>query len=145
MFGSYLEVKNECFGRLEMSFFTFLQIFKWLSWNRFFWKRKERHLKLCKFKLAHRKHFRKWSWSYLELKNKCSELLIMTFFSFLSIFEWWSWRDFLVKQDKALKTVQIKILLYETFYKIVLNLAFFRFLQIFEWRSWKCFLGKWGK
>ena len=43
--------------------------------------------KLFKTKFGHRKLLRKWFWSYLELKNECSERLKRAFFSFLQIFE----------------------------------------------------------
>ena len=34
-FWSYFELKNECCERLNRAFFSFLQIFKWRSWNHF--------------------------------------------------------------------------------------------------------------
>ena len=34
-FWSYLEIKNECCQHFERSFFIFLQIFEWRSWNHF--------------------------------------------------------------------------------------------------------------
>ena len=34
-FSSYLELKNECPERLKKTFFSFLQIFEWRSWNHF--------------------------------------------------------------------------------------------------------------
>ena len=34
-FWSYLDLKNECCKRLKRSFFIFLEIFEWRSWNRF--------------------------------------------------------------------------------------------------------------
>ena len=34
-FRSYLELKNECPERLKETFFSFLQIFEWRSWNHF--------------------------------------------------------------------------------------------------------------
>ena len=34
-FWSYLKLENECFEGLKRACFTFLQIFKWRSWNRF--------------------------------------------------------------------------------------------------------------
>ena len=43
--------------------------------------------KLFKSKFGHRKLLRKWFWSYLELKNECSEHLKRAFSSFLQIFE----------------------------------------------------------
>ena len=34
-FWNYLELKNECPERLKKTFFSFLQIFEWRSWNHF--------------------------------------------------------------------------------------------------------------
>ena len=58
--------------------------------------------KLFKSKFGHRKLLTKWFWSYLELKNECSERLKRTFFSFLQIFGWRSWNRFLGKRDRAI-------------------------------------------
>ena len=65
--------------------------------------------KLFKSKFDQRKLLRKWFWSYLELKNECSERLKRAFFSFLEIFDWRSRNHFLGKWGKAFKIVQIKI------------------------------------
>ena len=54
-------------------------------------------LKLCKSKLGHRKHFRKFFWSHLKFKNG-SELKI-TYSRFLRIFRWQSWNCLLEKQS----------------------------------------------
>ena len=42
--------------------------------------------KLFKFKVVHRKYFRKRFWSYLEVKTECCEPLRMSFFSFFANF-----------------------------------------------------------
>ena len=65
--------------------------------------------KLFKSKFDQRKLLRKWFWSYLELKNECSERLKRAFFSFLEIFDGRSRNHFLGKWGKAFKIVQIKI------------------------------------
>ena len=49
------------------------------------WESEGKRSKLFKSKFGHRKLLRKWFRSYLELKNKCSERLKRTFFSFLQI------------------------------------------------------------
>ena len=53
-----------------------------------FWESEAKCSKLFRSKFGHRKLLRKWFWSYLELKNECSERLKRAFFSFLQIFEW---------------------------------------------------------
>ena len=50
-----------------------------------------------------RKHFRKWFWSYIQIKNECFECLQMEFFTFLQIFEWQSWNCFLGKASQRNK------------------------------------------
>ena len=44
-----------------------------------FWESEAKRSKLFKLKFCHRKLFRKWFWSSLELKNECSERLKRTF------------------------------------------------------------------
>ena len=70
---------------------------------------KAKHIKLCKSEVGHRKHFRKWFWNYLEVKSK---MYYWTFekgiFSFLHIFEPWSWNRLLWKQGKAFKSLWIQ-------------------------------------
>ena len=61
--------------------------------------------KLFKSKIGRRKFLRIWFWSYLELKNECSERLKKTFFNFLEMFEWRSWNHFQGKWGKAFKTI----------------------------------------
>ena len=70
-----------------------------------FCKSEAKRSRLFKSKFGHRKLLTKWFWSYLDLKNKCSEYLKKAFFSFLQIFEWWSWNHFLGKWGKAFKTI----------------------------------------
>ena len=62
-----------------------------------FWESEAKQSKLFKSKFDHWKFLRKWFWSYLELKNECSEPFKRTFFKFLQIFEWRSWNHFLRK------------------------------------------------
>ena len=61
--------------------------------------------KLFKSKFGRRKFLRKWFWSYLELKNECSERLKKAFFNFLQIFDWRNWNHFQGKWGKAFKTI----------------------------------------
>ena len=69
------------------------------------WKSEAKCSTLFKSKFSHRKLLRAWFWSFLELKNKCSERLKRAFSSFLKIFEWRSWNRFLGKRGKASKTI----------------------------------------
>ena len=80
-----------------------------------FWESKAKCSKLFKSKFGHRKLLRKWFWSYLELKNECSDRLKRAFFSFLQIFEWQSWNRFLGKRDYAAKTFCVKSALFAAF------------------------------
>ena len=86
-FWSYLEPKNEYSERFIRAFFSFVQIFEWRSWNRF-WEIEAKRSTLFKSKFGYMELLRNWFWSYLELKNECSEHLKRSFFSFLQIFEW---------------------------------------------------------
>ena len=54
--------------------------------------------------MVHGKHFRKCFQSN-PVKPECSELLKRAFFSFLQIFEWRSWNQFLGKWSKEFKTI----------------------------------------
>ena len=62
-----------------------------------------------KSKFGHRKLFRKWFWSHLEVKNDFPPRLKMVFFTFLDFFEQRSWKRFLGKWRKTFKTIWIKI------------------------------------
>ena len=64
-----------------------------------------KRLKLFKSKFGRRKLLRKWFWSYLELKNECSERFKRAFFSVLQVFGWRSWNHFQGKWGKAFKTI----------------------------------------
>ena len=70
-----------------------------------FWESEAKRSRLFKSKSGHGKLLTKWFWSYLDLKNECSEYLKRAFFSFLQIFEWRSWNHFLGKWGKAFKTI----------------------------------------
>ena len=50
------------------------------------WESETKHQKLFKSKFYHMKLLRKWFWSYLELKNECSERLKTVFFSYFANF-----------------------------------------------------------
>ena len=123
-----------------------------------FWESEAMRPNLFKSKFGHRKLPRKWFWSYLQLKNECSERLKKAFCSFLQIFEWRSWNRFAEKWGKVFKTFKSKLghrkVLRKWFWSNLelkneccerLKRVFFSFLQIFEWRSWNHYLGKWGK
>ena len=84
-------------------------------------KSEEKYQKLSQSKFGHRKLLRKWFWSYCELKNECSERLKRAFFSFLQIFEWWSWNHFLGKRDSASKTFFVNYILFGAFWKMLFN------------------------
>ena len=73
-----------------------------------FWEREAKRSKLFKSRFDYRKLLKKWYWSYLELKNECSDRLKRTFFSFLQIFEWRRWNRFLGKRDNSAKNFSIK-------------------------------------
>ena len=49
-----------------------------------FWESEAKRSELFKSKFGHRKLLRKWFWSYLELKNECSERLKRAFQLFAS-------------------------------------------------------------
>ena len=69
-----------------------------------------KYTKLCRSEVGHSIHFRKWFWNYLEVKSRCTtEPLKKTNFSFLHIFEPWSWNRLLWKQSKAFKSLWIHI------------------------------------
>ena len=74
-----------------------------------FRKSESKRSKLFPSKFGHRKLPRKCFWSYIDLKNKCSEHLKRAFFSFWPVFEWRSWYHFQGKWDKTLKFIWIKI------------------------------------
>ena len=100
-FWSYLEVKNECSESFENYIFqSFLQIFEWQRWNGLLEKREAKHSNLFKSKFGHTKLFRKCFWSYLEVKNECSEFFENYIFqSFLQIFERKRWNGLLEKRE----------------------------------------------
>ena len=68
------------------------------------WESKTEPSRSFKLKVGHRRFFRKWFWSYLELKNEWSERLKRAFFSFLQIFDWGSWNYFRRKWGKTSET-----------------------------------------
>ena len=68
-----------------------------------------KHSKQLKSRCSHKKLVRNWFWSYLELKNGCSERLKRAFLRFLQNFDWRSGKRFLKKWGKVLKTIKVKI------------------------------------
>ena len=60
---------------------------------------------LFKSKFGHRKLLIKMFWTYLELKNKCSEHLKRPVFNFLQVFLWRSWNHLLGESEKVSKTI----------------------------------------
>ena len=97
------------------SIFHFFEIFEWWSLKPFIGKARQSVKNILDPKVGHMKIFRKWFWSYLQLKTKCSEPLKMAFFSFLQIFKRWSWNRFLGKWENASKTFFIKSNLLKAF------------------------------
>ena len=73
-----------------------------------FWESDGKRWNIFQSKSCHSTLPRKWFWSYLELKNECSEHLKRPFSSFLQNFEWRSWNHFLRKRGKTLNTILIK-------------------------------------
>ena len=73
-----------------------------------FWESEAKQSKLFKSKFDQRKLLRKWFWSYLELKNECSERLKKHFAVFLQSSEWRSRNRFLGKRDNAAITFSKK-------------------------------------
>ena len=58
---------------------------------------------LFKSKVVHRKLFRTWFWSYLIVKNECSERLAMTFFTFFPNFRNSKLKPFFGKMRQSVK------------------------------------------
>ena len=110
-FWSFLQLKKEYSQRLKRSFFNFLQIFKWRSWNGF-------------LGVGHRKLLRKWFSRYLELKNEYSECFKRSVFSIFQIFEWQSWNNFLGKWASVWKDP------FSVFSKVLVNEAKTNFWEI---------------
>ena len=104
-FWSYLKVKSDCL-RVQMWYFSFF-FCRFLSYKveTVFKESKSDSSKRFHFKVWERKYFGNRFWSYLEVKNKCSEDLKMKFSIFLIIFQWSSWNCFWEKQGKAHETV----------------------------------------
>ena len=94
-----------------------------------------------KSKIGHWKHSRKWFWSYLKVKNKCSEGSNVTFFTFFGKF--WSdevetvFREIKSDSDWFWSYLEVK----KEFSKH-LKMEFLIFLHIFQWPSWNCFFEK---
>ena len=111
-----------------------------------------------KFKVGHRKLFRKRFWSDLEIKNECSERLEREIFGFLQILsdkvETILWES-KAKHQKLFKSKLGHTNLLRKWFRSFLELknqycgrlkiAFFSFLQDFDWRGWNHFLGLRGK
>ena len=91
---SYLDLKSKCSECLKRAFFFFFYKFLSDEVETVFSEKEAKHLIIFKSKVGHRKLLRKWFWSYLDLKNECSEHLKWSFFSFLQIFEWWGQNHF---------------------------------------------------
>ena len=70
-----------------------------------FWESQAKHSKLLKSKSGRRKLLRKLFWSYLDLKDKCSERLKRSFFTFLQIFQWGNSNRFLGRWGKVFKPI----------------------------------------
>ena len=62
-----LKSKANFYRSLKIAFFRLLQIVDWRCWH--LRESEVKHWKLFKSKFGHRNYFRKWFWSYLEVKN----------------------------------------------------------------------------
>ena len=92
----------------ENEFFIFLLIFESRRLNCFLEKR-DKVLKPLKSKFNHSKVFRKWFWSYLELKNKCYGCLKMIFFGFFANFSVNKLKPFSGKLSQNFKNFRSKV------------------------------------
>ena len=121
-----------------------------------FWESDAKGQKLFKSKFGLSKPLRKWFWSYLDVKSKCSGPLKITFFSSLQFFEWKPLKVKTIFWESEAKhqILVIGSFLENKFWSFLelkseycgrLKRAFFSFLQIFDWRSWNRFQGMWGK
>ena len=136
-----------------------LQIFaKFLSdeVETIFSKSKAKRSKLFKEQFGHSKLLRKWFWSYLELKNECSEHLKKTFCKFLQNFWVTKLKPFSRKVRQSVQSYLKNNLVIASFLENgfeaslssktnVLSIwkkHFANFCKIFEWRSWNHFLEK---
>ena len=82
--------------------YTFLTNFRAKKLKSFAKKNKTKPSKLLKFKVGHRKPFKKSFWSNVNVRNQWFEGSKMAFFTFLKNFEWQSWSRLV--QGKTLKT-----------------------------------------
>ena len=73
-FPRYLQLKNECSECLKKAFSSFLQFLS-DEVETAFWESETEPLRPIKFKVGHKKLFRKWFSSDLEVKNKYSKHL----------------------------------------------------------------------
>ena len=110
--GSFLEISFEATLRSKMNVLSvwkrhFSVFCKLLSdeVETVFSENEAKHSNILKPKVSHTKLLSKWFWSYLELKNECSERLKRAFFSFLQNFEWQIWSHFLGKWGKEFKAI----------------------------------------
>ena len=124
-----------------------------------FWKSETKRSRLFKSKFGHRKLIRKWFWSCLELKKKCSERLKKVIFQCFVNFRVTKLKPFFGKVRQSVKIYSYQNLGIWTFlensFKATLSSKmnilsvwkghFLVFCKFLEWRSWNQFLGKWGK
>ena len=103
LFWNYLEVKSKCTTEPWRQFSVFCTFLSHEVETAYCESKAERS-KVFESKVGHGKHFRKCFQSN-PVKPECSELLKRAFFSFLQIFEWWSWNQFLGKWSKEFKTI----------------------------------------
>ena len=84
-----------------------------------FCKSQTKSSKLLQAKAEHRKHFRKWFWSYLDMPEPNILFVWKLRFHILQIFESLSWNCYLGKPENALETFQILWLLLGAFWKVI--------------------------
>ena len=113
-FWSYLELKNECSELWKWHFSIFCK-FLGDEVKTIFWESEAKRWKLFKRKFNRCKFFRKWFWSYIDLKNECSEPWNWHFSVFLRFFGWQTWNRSLAKQDITFKKFHIKFPLLRAF------------------------------
>ena len=124
-----------------------------------FWENEAKRSTVFKSKFGHWKLLRKWFWSYLELKNECSEHSKRAFSRAFANFWATKLKPFSGKVRQSVQQFLNQNLnggdFLENIFKATLSSKmnilsvwkghFSDFLDIFEWWSWNRFLGKWGK
>ena len=147
-FWRYFEVKNKYVLSVWKGHFSVFYKFLSNKVETVFWESETDTWKPIKFKVDHRKLFRKRFWSDLGIKNQCSERLEREICRLLQVLsaevETILWES-KAKHQKLFKSKLGHTNLLRKWFSSYLELknvcserlkrAFFGFLQIFEWRS----------